>query len=62
MFTRIRETLGKTAVWFLIIFMMGFILGGYAMHRFQRWQIEEAIILKAFVFEKLPYDIKVRPY
>lgn len=61
MFSMVAFWVGKTAFWFLIIFLAGVAVGCYTMQYYQKCQMEDAIMLKCFVFDKTPYDIKLRP-
>ena len=54
------DTFHKMGFWFLVFFMIGFILGGYAVHKYQNYQMNEAILVGGLVFDSKIFDIKRR--
>lgn len=60
MMKEITSTLHKVGFWLLIFFMAGCVLGGYAIHRYQHYQMNEAVMLGGLVFDNKVFDIKRR--
>jgi hypothetical protein len=55
-----KDLLHKIGFWFLIVFIAGMIVGGYGIHRFQKWQIDQAIKLGGFINESTIYNVERR--
>lgn len=45
------------SLWFLI----GVLVGGFAIHYYQKIQLTDATVMKCFIFNGVVYDIKERP-
>jgi hypothetical protein len=59
--SNIKEMLHRISFWFLILFLLGVLVGGYGIYCYQRYQLSESILIGAFVVDKKVYDIKMRP-
>ncbi len=55
------NTLHKIGFWFLVFFIAGTMFGGYAIHKYQKYQLNESILIGGFVFDGKVFDIKRRP-
>lgn len=57
-----KMTLGfhKVGFWFLIVLLCGAFLGAWGMRYHQRAQIDDAILLGGFVYDKTVYNITQR--
>jgi len=57
----IKEMIHRIGFWFLVIFIAGTICGGYGIYCYNKYQLSEATIIGAFVFNKQVYEVKLRP-
>jgi hypothetical protein len=46
--------------WFLLFFMIGCLLGGYAIHKYQNYQMSEAVMIGGMVYDNKVFDLKRR--
>lgn len=60
MMQEIVNAFHKMGFWFLIFFMIGCILGGYAIHKYQNYQMNEAVMIGGLVFDSKVFDLKRR--
>jgi predicted negative regulator of RcsB-dependent stress response len=60
MMENLRDLFHKIGFWFLIVFLIGVVGGAYGMHIYQKYQLNDSVLLKAFVLDKKVYDIKER--
>lgn len=61
MMESIKVVFHRIGFWFLVIFLFGALTGGYGIYCFQKYQLQESILIGAFVVDKHVYDIKMRP-
>jgi hypothetical protein len=50
----------KISFWLLLVFLVGFLCGSYAMDRFVAMKMEDAKKLNGIVINNIPYDLKQR--
>lgn len=46
--------------WFLLIFLIGFLCGTYAMNKYLDIRMRDAVKLNGIIINDLPYDLKIR--
>ena len=56
----IANAFHKMGFWFLIFFMIGCLLGGYAIHKYQNYQMSEAVMVGGLVYDNKVFDLKRR--
>ena len=61
MMQEIANAFHKMGFWFLIFFMIGCLLGGYAIHKYQNYQMSEAVMVGGLVYDNKVFDLKRRP-
>lgn len=47
--------------WFLLIFLLGFLSGTYAMNKYLDVRMNDAVKLNGIIINGLPFDLKQRP-
>ncbi len=57
---KFKELFHKIGFWFLVIFLIGFLSGNWAMHIYRDLRMEEAKKIGAFIYNKEIYEMKVR--
>lgn len=50
----------KAGFWFLILVLVGAVLGGWGMTLYHRMQMDEAVQLQGLVYNQKVYDLKER--
>ena len=58
--TNIKQMLHTIGFWFLICIIIGISIGGYGMYKVQKWQMDNAVKVGAFVFDKKVFELKER--
>ena len=61
MMQEIVNAFHKMGFWFLIFFMIGCLLGGYAIHKYQNYQMSEAVMIGGMMYDNKVFDLKRRP-
>ena len=57
---KISITFQKISFWLLLVFLVGFLCGSYAMNQFVDIKMEDAKKLNGIVINNVPYDLKPR--
>lgn len=47
--------------WFLLVFLIGFLSGTYAMNKYLDIRLSDSVKLNGIIINDLPYDLKQRP-
>lgn len=58
---KFKTFMGSLMFQLLIGFVAGTIVAGYGMHYYQKYRVNEAIVLKCFVHDNKVYQITERP-
>ena len=58
--TKVGMFFHKAGFWFLILILIGVILGGWGMTLYQKAQMNEAVLLQGLVYDTKVYDLKER--
>ena len=58
---KFKQLFHMIGLWFLIIFLIGFFSGNWAMSLYRNYQMQEAKQLGAFIYEKQIYKMELRP-
>lgn len=61
MWDKFKVFMGSLMFQLLIGFVAGTIVAGYGMHYYQKYRVNEAIVLKCFVHDNKVYQITERP-
>lgn len=61
MWDKFKVFMGSLMFQLLIGFVAGTIVAGYGMHYYQKYRVNEAIVLKCFVHGNKVYQITERP-
>ena len=61
MWEKFKNFMGSLMFLFLIGFVAGTIVAGYGMYYYQKYRVDEAIVLKCFVHNNKVYQITERP-
>ena len=58
--TKVGLFFHKAGFWFLILVLVGVVLGGWGMTIYHRAQMDEAVLLQGLVYDKKVFDLKER--
>lgn len=58
--TKIGMFFHKAGFWFMILILIGIVLGGWGMTLYQRAQMDKAVLLQGLVYDTKVYDLKER--
>ena len=57
---KFKEVFHRIGFWFLVVFLIGFLSGNWAMHTYRDSRMEEAKKIGAFIYNKEVYEMKVQ--